>query len=91
MEKETEGQPQAAAERQAGLRGQREARGRVREDHLAAGRRRAVDEGAGQAQAQTAPAQPGAGHQAKESAGRLGSEPDNDDVSELSENDSSGG
>jgi hypothetical protein len=67
----------------------RKARGRSREDHLAAGRQLAADENL--ARANTASARP----DASPGAGEYQSPPrpavDNNDVSELSENDSSGG
>lgn len=68
---------------------QSRSRGQIREDHLAAGRQRASDET--QARANTANARPDASPQSGESQGFARPAVDNDDISELSENDSSGG
>lgn len=68
---------------------QSRSRGQIREDHLTAGRQRASDENL--ARANTANARPDANPGAGENQGFARPAVDNDDISELSENDSSGG
>ena len=68
---------------------QSKSRGQIREDHLTAGRQLASDET--KARANTANARPDASPQAGENQGFARPAVDNDDISELSENDSSGG
>jgi hypothetical protein len=74
---------------QADAQKHKDARSRTREDHLAAGRQLAADENL--ARGKTTGAQPDVSSGAEANQGLPGQAVDNNDVSELSENDSSGG
>jgi hypothetical protein len=74
---------------QADAQKHKDARSRTREDHLAAGRRLAADEN--RARGKATGAQPDVSSGAEATQGLPGQAVDNNDVSELSENDSSGG
>jgi hypothetical protein len=74
---------------QADAQEQKDARSRTREDHLAAGRRLAADENL--ARGKPTGVQPDVSSGAEANQGLPGRAVDNNDVSELSENDSSGG
>ncbi|HET9493314.1 MAG TPA: hypothetical protein VFR15_03710 [Chloroflexia bacterium] len=86
MERDEKGQTVAGTESKADGQEQGKSRGQTREDHLAAGRQLASDESQARANAAS-----DASRKSDEIQDRLKPAVDNDDISELSENDSSGG